>query len=226
LIAYFILLGATLIASSHCVLMCGPLMFSLVNSPQAQQQSQKSILYYHFGRLIGYLMMGALLGFLSSLIPASWRVFSAILFIFFLIMQFISTVYRDYAITKFFNHTFTLAFKKLFQFKIGPLVGGLGTCLLPCGLLATYLTLAISTYSTVKGALVLFILWLGTLPALHLSIRSLHFLNRTSSFLFINSKNKNYIFASFTLFLGILSLLLHAFAGNALEKSASHFFCF
>ena len=177
-------LTASLLGSMHCVGMCGPL--AIWASGAAEQQSRAKTWLagglYHFGRLVTYLMMGLLAGFLGELVDfsgeaigiqvAAARVVGA--------AMVILGAARLWAIAPWR----TVKSKELIPSKIGgllvrlrpyifrlPLTGrafvtGLLTTFLPCGWLYLFALFAAGTGSMVLGPLVMAAFWLGTVPAL------------------------------------------------------------
>ena len=58
----FLVFAASVVGSPHCAAMCGGFVALATHSPQ----SKKSQFYYHIGRLITYLSLGAIVGFLGK----------------------------------------------------------------------------------------------------------------------------------------------------------------
>ncbi|MBL7714237.1 MAG: sulfite exporter TauE/SafE family protein [Bdellovibrionales bacterium] len=156
-------LAASLLGSPHCVSMCGGLVVASVRGPA-------SWMGYHFGRLVGYLALGALAGFLGSQI-LSESVDSKFLSIFaastmaaaFFVAGF--RVWRGKSL-----HLMVLpgaVYSKLNQKWSGSSAGmGVLTAFLPCGWLHAFVLGAVATQRPSLGAGFLFLFWLGTLPAL------------------------------------------------------------
>lgn len=161
----FAVLGASLLGSTHCIGMCGGLAISA-------GRDARSVTLYHVGRLVAYLWLGLMGGTLgaatlasSSFTLVSWA--SSIL----LAMGFIAlgiNLWRGKG-----AHLFTLpaSWLKIIHGATGgnPFSIGAFSALLPCGWLHGFVLAAISTQSPIKGALVLGLFWLGTVPALSFS---------------------------------------------------------
>ncbi len=164
--------------SAHCVGMCGGIVVTLART------RQQAILY-HGGRLLGYLSLGAIAGFLgqrfSVLHPETGSPFAKILYGF---SAFLMGAYLIWIGTRVFRgkslHGLGLgqgrvamllaqAWKKVLGNPDGSasaLWGGVLTAFLPCGWLQSFLVGAIATQSVWKGAGFLGLFWLGTVPAM------------------------------------------------------------
>lgn len=154
--------------SAHCVGMCGPLLL----------QFSRNLAYYHLGRLLAYVGLGALAGWLGeSLLPWSWLNVTATvtLVIFFLFSAY--RVWRGGGEVTFLPRALTRRLERPLKWashygqahRSGMLALGLLTSLLPCGWLHAFLAAAVGSASPVRGALVLFAFWAGTVPALAMS---------------------------------------------------------
>ena len=158
-------LGASLLGSAHCIGMCGGLAISAGRDP-------RSITLYHLGRLSAYLWLGLMGGTLgaatlgsNSFTLVSWA--SSIL----LAIGFIAlgiNLWRGKG-----AHLFTLpsGWLKIIHGATGgnPFSIGAFSALLPCGWLHGFVLAAISTLNPLRGALLLGVFWLGTVPALSFS---------------------------------------------------------
>ncbi len=168
LVLAFAILSSSFFGSWHCAGMCGPIATLM--------STRKSLLSYHFGRLISYVGLGALAGsagqfFLNSdFVALRWisAIFLAAVLLAsglnMLAPQFFSNFLMSHALS---NKIMSLI-RRLQAFHVGHsgFVVGLLTALLPCGWLYTYVTAAVATKSPVSGAFTLFLFWLGGLPAL------------------------------------------------------------
>lgn len=151
------ILGASFLGSWHCAGMCGPIATLMA--------TKKGLWPYHLGRLVSYSGLGALAGALGQFFLTSefiWlRWFSAgtfALFLFYAGLRLLNP--------KIKKINFTLPTSQLFKLKHSAFLVGLTTILLPCGWLYTYVAAAIATKSSYAGALMMFLFWLGSLPAL------------------------------------------------------------
>lgn len=158
------ILASSFFGSWHCAGMCGPV---------ASLMGQRGKLpYYHLGRLISYVLLGALAGglgkfFLSSeFVELRWLSSSLLAII--LVVSGSSLIWPKFFAENRISHQILSSFKSIRNFHLGhsSFVVGLLTALLPCGWLYTYVTAAVAAKSAWGGALILFLFWLGGLPAL------------------------------------------------------------
>lgn len=151
------ILSASFLGSWHCAGMCGPIATLMA--------TKKGLWPYHLGRLISYCGLGSLAGLLGQFFLTSefvWlRWISATLFALFLFYAGVRLLNP-----KIKKINFSLPTEKLFKLKHSAFLVGLTTILLPCGWLYTYVAAAIATKSAYAGALMMFLFWLGSLPAL------------------------------------------------------------
>ncbi len=168
---------ASLIGSPHCAGMCGGFVaFYSSNSP-------KSILphlYYNLGRLLTYLTLGALGGYLGTSISAfadrygihngAAILVGTLLIVTGILMLFQSAILGR--IKTYFAHT-TIAplravlssHKNRSPFLVAGALGLL-TTLLPCGWLYSFVALAVGSGSPLEGMIIMAIFWAGTLPVM------------------------------------------------------------
>ena len=165
-----ILLG--LLGSFHCLGMCGPIAFVLPLDRHNKIKSFFQAFLYHLGRIISYALIGLLFGLLGkglyiSGLQQNLSIVIGVLMILFVIMP-----------ASFFNK-FNLT--KPLYFAVGKVKSNLGIYLkksslkafltigflngfLPCGLVYMALFAAISTGSSLYGALYMILFGLGTIP--------------------------------------------------------------
>ena len=168
----FTLLVTSLLGSWHCAGMCG----AIACSPTLQNKS----LFYHIGRLISYSALGFTMGWLGMIATnttfESVQKISGLLIAFILIgvgTTFLINSPRFSSIN--LPPYFLRFFKKSFQI---PLLLGILTGLLPCGWLYSFVAIAAGSKSPTNGALIMFLFWIGTVPAL--SVMSKFFLTMSS----------------------------------------------
>ncbi len=154
---------ASLAGSAHCISMCGGLAI-------ATAKSRKRAVLYHFGRLLGYLGLGALAGglgsqVLSESIEFQWLSLSSA---FLLGIGFVLggvQVWRGK--TPHLPWIPQRLFHRIYRRTQGnALTTGLLSSFLPCGWLHSFVLGAVTTRSVGLGAGFLLMFWLGTLPAL------------------------------------------------------------
>ena len=136
----------------------------------ATAQSSAGIIRYHFGRLLGYLSLGAIAGtigqelfgsrWFSNTVPwvAVLTIGGGLIFLGFRLWNDKSPHFQIIS-----EKTLAKLYRKsgFSPFYIGAL-----SALLPCGWLHTYVLGAVATQSLIQGTLFLFAFWLGTLPAM------------------------------------------------------------
>ncbi|MBF0491339.1 MAG: sulfite exporter TauE/SafE family protein [Deltaproteobacteria bacterium] len=171
------ILISSLAGSMHCASMCGGLV-TLVS------RNKISLCFYHLGRLLGYLGLGAISGLLGEkLLNSKWNIYIALLSACLLALSFFYLAFRSWRgenhffkmpafLAKFYQASAARFFSpeqknSFFIYEAG--VTGLLSVFLPCAWLYSFVLGAIATQSLIYGALFLFIFWLGTLPAMSLT---------------------------------------------------------
>ncbi len=153
---------ASLLGSAHCAAMCGVIMISAGRTPGA-------VARYHAGRLAGYLVLGALAGWVGkSVFNPAWFSWVAWIATGAMALVFVIMAIRMWGgKLPHLNLVSPAVSRFLFRLAQGrPLLVGLATAALPCGWLHGFVLGAAATRSPVSGALFLLAFWLGTLPAL------------------------------------------------------------
>lgn len=151
------LLGTAFLGSWHCAGMCGAIA--------ANFRSRGALIGYQAGRGFAYVILGVAAGLAGErfLVEASpgFRVIAA------LVLAVALLLHRPPAFFERWLRARSLTLWRLmFRFRAPPPVAGLLTGFLPCAWLWTFLAAAAATGRPSTGALVLFALWLGGLPAL------------------------------------------------------------
>lgn len=156
--------------SLHCVGMCGGLV-------TASCEGSKDVFRYQFGRLLGYLMLGALAGMIGSflnfktshplmtLIPS---ILVGLLFIFWGVQSFRGKK-AEIPTPKFLGRLYTKLWKNLVQKNKNftkAFFTGLISIMLPCGLLYGVVLSTVALQHTTDALLSMFFFWLGTVPAM------------------------------------------------------------
>jgi len=172
-ISYGLIFVIGLLASFHCVGMCGGLVVSYtcgLNMKTANKSPWPHFLY-NLGRIISYTVIGGILGGIGSFFAVS-PLFSGIVMIvaaIFMLIMALNLVTRFSWLQKLSLHTPKFIAKLLFSQKnskrpLGPFLIGLANGLMPCGPLQAMQLYALATGSIVTGALSLFFYALGTAP--------------------------------------------------------------
>lgn len=162
-------LGTSFLGSAHCLGMCGPIVL-VVN------KSVTSSFFYQIGRLSGYLFLGLLSGFVGQEILGQFpHSISALLApltlgLTFLYMGIMLLKHKRFHINlpSFFNKPFAKALhtqsknsSPLSTYVIGAL-----SITLPCGWLYGFVIGAAASKSIVIALTMMFMFWLGSIPAL------------------------------------------------------------
>ena len=161
-----------LVASvSSCLAVVGGLVLSLSATVSKDEVSDKKPMFlFHAGRLLGFALLGGLLGLLGSAIGISFTVSAVLGIIASTVMIGLglnligifekSTIALPVGVFNFFRHlehkTFT------------PFIIGFATFFLPCGFTQSMQVVALSSGSFVSGSLIMLAFALGTLPMLAL----------------------------------------------------------
>lgn len=167
---YLGVFASSIAGSIHCVGMCSGLMVAVSHTP-------KQNALYHSGRLLSYLTLGWVAGLIGHQLFESKSLYvvqiltSILASLFFIWMGF--RVWKKKPIHLNIIPKTALANLQAWSLKKRPVPAsffiGISSGLLPCGWLHTFVLASIGTGSAVKGALLLFIFWLGTVPALAFS---------------------------------------------------------
>lgn len=185
-----------LIASvSSCLAIVGGLVLSLSAKYAQDEESSKEIskkpfVLFHLGRLVGFAVLGGVLGFIGKALGINF-LFSAILG---LIASIVMILLGFNLVGILKKNKFTLPtgmfkfFRKVEHADWAPLVLGVGTFFLPCGFTQSMQVAALSSGSYSSGFLIMLFFALGTLPMLALiSFGSASFANSKYAPLFFKS---------------------------------------
>ncbi len=182
-----------LIASvSSCLAIVGGLVLSL-SAKVAQDDggsTKKPFILFHAGRLIGFALLGGLLGLIGKALGINF-LFSAILgliasAVMILLGLNLLGVFKKSKLT-LPTHIFSF-FRKVEHATFAPILIGVGTFFLPCGFTQSMQVAALSSGSFMSGLLIMFSFALGTLPMLALlSFGSVSFAHSKHAPLFFKS---------------------------------------
>jgi sulfite exporter TauE/SafE len=182
-----------LIASvSSCLAIVGGLVLSL-SAKVAQDDNgstKKPFILFHAGRLIGFALLGGLLGLIGEALGINF-LFSAILG---LIASAVMILLGLNLVGVFKKSKLTLPtgifsfFRKVEHATFAPILIGVGTFFLPCGFTQSMQVAALSSGSFMSGLLIMLSFALGTLPMLALlSFGSVSFAHSKHAPLFFKS---------------------------------------
>lgn len=159
---------ASILGSTHCITMCGPIAITVNNS-------NGYISLYHIGRLLSYLTLGLIAGLIGeTFLSNNFSIVSTISIIL-ISLFFIYTGYKlvrgkplEFLPSKTISSIIAKPTKwSLTQSKpVRSLTLGIVNGFLPCGWVYIFVIGAVATKSPTYSAFILFIFWLGTVPAL------------------------------------------------------------
>ena len=159
---------ASIVGSTHCVTMCGPIAITVNNS-------SGYMTLYHIGRLISYLILGIVAGllgetFLSNNFPIISTISIILISIFFIYTGYKLIVGKplEFLPSKMISQLISKPTKwSLAQSRpVKSLTLGVVNGFLPCGWVYIFVIGAVATKNPLYSAAILFIFWLGTVPAL------------------------------------------------------------
>jgi Uncharacterized conserved protein len=178
---------------SSCLAIVGGLVLSLsakVSQDEGSNSAKKPLVLFHAGRLVGFAILGGVLGLIGEAIGISF-LFSAILG---LIASSVMIILGFNLLGVFKKNKITLPsnifgfFRKVEHATWAPILIGLGTFFLPCGFTQSMQISALSSGSFMSGFLIMFSFALGTLPVLALlSFGSVSFAHSKYAPLFFKS---------------------------------------
>lgn len=170
---------AGLVTSLHCAGMCGPLACSLMPVRRDDADPHTVATVYHISRLMGYTLLGALVGGLGR-VPLSFIGEGAMRYLpWLLVLFFIAVAVRfDQRLPRLplLGRAYGAVAARLRGGSRTRAAAFLGfaTPLLPCGPLYFLLSLALLSGSALRGAETLLAFGLGTVPLLWLAQANFH----------------------------------------------------
>ncbi len=183
-----------LIASlSSCLAIVGGLILSLsakITQDENANTSKKQFILFHSGRIMGFAILGGILGFIGKAIGINF-LFSAILgllasvVMIFLGLNLVGIIKKNKIAlpTGIFSY-----FRKIEHSTFAPIIIGIGTFFLPCGFTQSMQVASLSSGSFLSGMLIMSAFALGTLPMLALlSFSSITFARSKYAPLFFKS---------------------------------------
>lgn len=167
---------ASLVGSLHCVGMCGGLVL-LAGAGGARGVALGQV-WYHFGRGVGYVALGACVGaagdFAINVVRhvsfrTSWWILATTVGLSVVLMWRFGRLVRRGSVSgkqEIVGIAATNRTGFLQRIRSIPFLLGLATPLLPCPWLYSFVTVAAIAGEAERGAAIMFAFWLGTLPAL------------------------------------------------------------
>jgi sulfite exporter TauE/SafE len=177
---------------SSCLAVVGGLILSLSAkiAKDDNGSTKKPFILFHAGRLLGFAILGGILGLIGKTIGVSF-IFSTILGLLASVVMILLGINLLGILKK---STVTLPsnifsfFRKIEHTTWAPIMVGIGTFFLPCGFTQSMQISALSSQSFMSGLLIMFSFALGTLPVLALlSFGSVSFAHSKHAPLFFKS---------------------------------------
>ncbi|MBU0731267.1 sulfite exporter TauE/SafE family protein [Patescibacteria group bacterium] len=174
-LSYWLIFGIGILASFHCVGMCGGLVVTYTAASQKPDAKKKKKFAPHFqynlGRLISYTLIGGLLGGIGSFfaINPTFKAVIILLAAVFMILMGLSLLTNNKYLNKVKLKTPKFIAKYLYGNKEnskpkGPFIIGMLTGFMPCGPLQAMQLYALASGSFWTGAASMFVYALGTIP--------------------------------------------------------------
>jgi len=164
-VTYFVLFMIGLFTSLHCVGMCGGIMLSqsISNEVNGKFESFLPSLNYNIGRVLGYTVLGGVVGAIGSVLSVSIGFMSGVAIVagIFMIVMGLNMagfiIFRKYLKIPLPSHSLNKKIR-------APFLVGLLNGLMPCGPLQTMQLYALGTGNALNGASSMLFFALGTLP--------------------------------------------------------------
>lgn len=180
---------------STCMAVVGGLVLSLSATFAKEGDRVKPQLLFHTGRVLGFFVLGGVIGALGSAFTLGATGTFAMSLVVGLVMLLMGLNLLDiFTLTKRFVPALPKVFAKhtlglsKINHTLTPFVVGVATFFLPCGFTQSMQLYALSTKSALSGALTMGAFALGTLPVLALlSFSSFTIQNRSTSGIFFKS---------------------------------------
>jgi sulfite exporter TauE/SafE len=172
-------LAASFLGSLHCVAMCGPFV-AVYSGLEAQRARFASHAAYHLGRLITYVVLGAVAGVVGRAVDLAGSAagvarISAVLAGFLMMLFGLAALLEMQGVRLLPGLGLSAPRRALASVLarldakprlLRALVVGLSTTLLPCGWLYAFAVTAAGTGSLLGGMAVMGAFWLGSVPLL------------------------------------------------------------
>lgn len=203
-----ILIG--LIASfSTCLAVVGGLILSLSAKISQNVSNFRPFTLFHFGRIVGFAILGGLLGQLGNVISINHTITTILGLFAALVMVLLGlNLLGIFTFAKKFQFVLpTNFFHKVSKIEQGiwaPLIAGIATFFLPCGFTQSMQIASLASGNWLQGGIIMFMFSVGTLPML--------LLISFSSYKFANSKYAQIFYQSAGIV--VIGLGIFAFLGG------------
>ena len=189
---YAIIPAVLMLSLSHCIGMCGGFVIAY-NAKLAKASKSKaflSSLLYQISRICAYILLGALGGKFGSAVAFSSRAEGYMKFVVgILLIIFGVALIKRGELLKFIENQkiYNVFLAKPFKFALsrddtfGFMLLGFLNGLLPCGLVYTYLAMAIMSADAMQGAILMAMFGVATLPVMLTFSTIVNFINEKFS---------------------------------------------
>lgn len=214
-ISYPIIFFIGVLASlSTCMAVTGGLVLTM-SSRYAQEEKSKPIIAFHVSRIIGFFILGGIIGILGSVFKLSTVanfaidlvLFASMILIGLNLLELFPLLNRfQFRMPKFLGRGVIKSAEN--ESNLAPIILGIITFFLPCGFTQSMQLYSLTTGNFLTGALIMVVFALGTLPILALiSFASLKFSKTLQSGLFFKISGLLVIFfATFNLLSSLVLL--------------------
>lgn len=209
----FVFMIGVVASLSSCMAVAGGLVLSISSSYAKGKDKVRPLIFFHASRIVGFFLLGGLVGLIGrafTLTPGFYFIMSIILFIVMLILGVnlldVFPFFRklQFGLPKIFTRN--IVNNENIQNKFTPLLLGAVTFFLPCGFTQSMQVNAMAGGNFIKGALIMLVFALGTLPMLALiSFGSVRFSASLKSGIFF--KTAGFIVMFFAVFNFLSSLV-------------------
>jgi sulfite exporter TauE/SafE len=156
---------------SSCLAVVGGLVLSLSAQVAHDARTLRPLVFFHLGRLLGFFMLGGVLGRVGQAISINFTVTSILG-----IITSIAMLLLGFNLLGVFKpmHYFAMprrAFDRVIRMETGaaaPCMVGVATFFLPCGFTQSMQVAALASGSMISGSLIMGLFAVGTLPVLGL----------------------------------------------------------
>jgi sulfite exporter TauE/SafE/plastocyanin domain-containing protein/copper chaperone CopZ len=164
--SYFVIFIVGMLTSIHCVGMCGGIMLSqsISKDNTSKFESILPAILYNAGRIVAYTVIGGIVGALGSVLSLSLTVKAAMQIFAGVFMIIMGLKMAGFGMFRKLNIKLPWSSCSVKNKPRTPFLVGLLNGLMPCGPLQTMQLYALGTGSAVKGALLMLLFSLGTVP--------------------------------------------------------------
>lgn len=164
---YFAALIMGLAGSLHCLGMCGPIFLTTASFYAKPSDYFTPVVLHHIGKIIAYVCLGLLMGFLGSGISLLWFQNQVMIYFGLLLLIFSTMGFFNWQILKGLNHFIMRKMGDLLAKKgKGMLLVGIINGFIPCGLVYAAAIGAAATQNIGKGMVFMLLFGIGTMPLL------------------------------------------------------------